>query len=374
MNVTLNPVIKPENLFIWILAPFIETGDSNIDSYYDFTQSIAEYNPVFKELGIDWKWQNVTVNDYKKIIDGIAATKIEGNVFPVVLNLCDGDEVNGTPGVSVIEYLEEKNLVYTGSDACFYNLTTSKITMKKAFDAAKVSTPKWKAIYKIEDNNDSIFDELGIPIIIKPAISAGSMGVGIKNVIPNKSDLDKQLIKMFEGYRGWHLTSGGIIAESFVAGLEFTVFLVGNYKNKESAYIFPPVERVFHKSLPELEQILSFDRHWKIHEEEPPMPDNAHFYDTIIPDIKFHKAIKDIAWDAFAAVNGTGYARVDIRMEKETGKLYVLEVNSQCSIGTNEDFTSCAVILKFADISFTQLIARILNNNNKGLKIFSIEE
>ncbi|MFX5825221.1 hypothetical protein ABTE33_20905, partial [Acinetobacter baumannii] len=66
--------------------------------------------------------------------------------IPVVLNLCDGDEVNGTPGISVIHCLEKNNLLYTGADDYFYNITTSKLPMKKAFYKYKVPTAKWLAI------------------------------------------------------------------------------------------------------------------------------------------------------------------------------------------------------------------------------------
>ena len=50
------------------------------------------------------------------------------------------------PGVSVIHELEKHGLIYTGSDAHFYNITTSKIPMKKAFDKAGVSTANWRVI------------------------------------------------------------------------------------------------------------------------------------------------------------------------------------------------------------------------------------
>ena len=59
------------------------------------------------------------------------------------LSACDGDEINGAPGVSVIHYLEECGIVYTGADAAFYNITTSKVPMKKAFDGAGVSNAPW---------------------------------------------------------------------------------------------------------------------------------------------------------------------------------------------------------------------------------------
>lgn len=354
MNTTLS------NLFIWVLAPHIETSDSNIDYYYDFTQSIQEYTATFKELNIEWKWQPVTINNFTSIIDTIAATATTKQ--KLILNLCDGDEINGTPGVSVIHYLEEKQILYTGSDAYFYNITTSKFPMKVAFDKSHVPTAKWKAINTKEDNLENLFNELGTPIILKPAISGGSMGVSIKNVVHTKDELHEQVNKMFNGYRGWQLTSGGIIAEAFIDGSEFTVMIVGNYNEPEKAIVYMPVERVFHASLPATEQFLSFDRLWEIYEDETPMPNNENFYEYAIPNENLHQAIKQVAWNAYVACRGKSYTRVDIRMDKLTGKLYVLEVNAQCGLSEDENYTSIGAIIKASNTTFTKVIEQIITN------------
>ena len=133
----LNPSALPVK--IWVLAPHIESQDDNIDYYYDFSQSIAEYTKVFNELQLNWLWQPVTMQNYKNIIDQIETEREQNQVFPIVLNLCDGDEINGTPGISVVKLLEEKDIVYTGADEHFYAITTSKIPMKKAFDDKHVA-------------------------------------------------------------------------------------------------------------------------------------------------------------------------------------------------------------------------------------------
>src|SRR6266536_1192309 len=138
------PGIPVKQLKIWILVPHVETTDPNIQYYYDFTQSHEEFKKVFEELKIDWKWQPVTTDNYRSIIDEIAFSA--NGKFPLVLNLCDGDEINTAPGISVIQYLEEKGLCYTGSNAKFYDVTTSKVTMKHAFDRAKLSTQLWEFI------------------------------------------------------------------------------------------------------------------------------------------------------------------------------------------------------------------------------------
>ena len=356
------PAIPVDLLKVWVLAPSLVTHDANIDYYYDFSQSIAEYKRTFHELGVDWQWQPVTVDNYTEVIDTIVLEKLAGQYFPIVLNLCDGDEVNGTPGISVVQLLEEKDLVYTGSDEYFYRITTSKIPMKQAFDKAKVSTAKWKAILSRKQNIKGIFDKLGSPIIVKPSVSGGSMGVGIKNVVHTQEKLEQQVQQMFDGYRGWNLAADGIIAEEFITGPEFTTLIVGSAQYPDQCKVYEPVERVFHPSLPDTEKFLSFDRLWEIYEEETPMPEDASFYEYQSPDTSLHAAIKKISLDAYISVGGTGYTRVDIRMDQSTKKLYVLEVNAQCGLSEDEDYTSIGAILRMSDISFTELIVAIIND------------
>ncbi len=357
-----NPLasLSPQLIKVWVLAPHLITSDANIDYFYDFSQSIAEYEKTFAELGIEWKWQPVTMENYPKVIAGIVQEKEVGNKTPVVFNLCDGDEVNGTPGISVLKLLEEKELLYTGSDEYFYNITTSKIPMKQAFDKAGVPSAKWETISNKKQSLQYLFENLGKPIIVKPSVSGGSMGVGIKNVVHNQTELKKQVTKMFKGYRGWDLVSDGLIAESFVTGPEYTVFISGSYNNPKDAKIYSPVERVFHPSLPEQEKFLSFDRLWEIYEEETPMPNNANFYEYALPDASLIDKIKKISWDAYVATKGCGYTRVDVRMDSQTGILYVLEVNAQCGLSEDENYTSIGAILRYSGSTFTELVAEII--------------
>lgn len=346
---------------VWVLAPLLESADANIDYYYDFDQSIAEYEKTFAELGIEWKWQPVTIKDYPFIIEQIVKEKDFSNKTPVVFNLCDGDEINGTPGISVVRLLEEKGLIYTGSDEYFYHITTSKIPMKQAFDKAGIPSAKWKAIHD-KDDIENIFEKLGKPVIVKPSVSGGSMGVGIKNVVHNQTALQEQVNKMFAGYRGWNLAAEGLIAESFITGPEFTVMISGSYNNPKEAKIYTPVERVFHESLPEQEKFLSFDRLWEIYEDETPMPNDGNFYEYALPDGSLIEEIKKISWNAYVACKGCGYTRVDVRMDKESGKLYVLEVNAQCGLSEDENYTSIGAILRFSETTFTQLVTEIIND------------
>lgn len=351
-----------DQMKIYVLAPYVETSDENINYYYDFSQSIAEYTKTFAELNIEWKWQPVTMNNYAWIIDSISQEKNTSNKTPVVLNLCDGDEVNGTPGISVVKKLHEENLIYTGSDEHFYCITTSKVPMKKAFDDAGVSNAKWFSIPTKDHHINHMFDELGSPIILKPAVSGGSMGVGVKNVVDNQLSLETQVQRMFEGYRGWDLSIDGIVAEEYISGREFTTMITGSSLSPDHCKVYKPVERVFHPSLPANEKFLSFDRLWEIYEDESPMPNNDNFYEYMPVEEKLGVAIQELSLAAYRAVGGTGYTRVDIRMDDATGKLYVLEVNAQCGLSDDENFTSIGAILRYNHTSFTELIAEIIQD------------
>ncbi len=349
-----------KELFVWVLAPFVETHDENLDYYYDYGQSIEEFTTAFKELNIKWKWQEVTNENYKSIIDLIAAGPRPENV--VVINLCDGDEVNNAPGVNIIKYLKKSGLCFTGSDEYFYRTTTSKIIMKQVFEARNVATPPWQVITDEPEDAKLVFKKLGNPVIVKPAISGGSLGVGIHSVVKNSKELLKQYDKLLQGYHGWNLVDGGVFAEKFIDGSEFTTLIVGNGANIKECKIYLPVERAFNSSLPAQEKFLSFDRLWEMYEDETPVNNNEDFYSYRTPDQTLLKGICKISFDAYKAVRGKGYGRIDIRMDKNTGKMYVLEVNAQCGLSDDENFTSIGAILRLSGNSFGSLIATIIRN------------
>ncbi len=351
-------LLKP--YIIWVLAPHLESDDPNIQHYYDFSQSIKEYTRVFEELKTEWKWQPVTMDNYKKIIRSIAETK--NGKTPLILNLCDGDEVNGTPGVSVIKELDRLGLIYTGSDVHFYTITTSKVPMKKAFDKAGVATANWRVITDKRGSTKGITKRVGTPIIIKPAVSGGSMGVSVKNVVNTEEEVNERVAEIYKGYRGWNLLVDGLFAEQFITGPEYTTFITGSADDPENCIVYEPVKRVFHKSLPIAEQFLSFDRLWEIYEDEAPMPANENFYEYEAAEPEIIPALKQLSLDAYKSCGGKGYTRIDIRQDSTTGKLYMLEVNAQCGLSEDEDYTSIGAILKVSNVSFTEVIAEILKD------------
>jgi D-alanine-D-alanine ligase len=365
-------LLKPYT--IWVLAPHLESEDPNIQHYYDFSQSIKEYTKVFEELKSVWKWQPVTMNNFKAVIASIAASK--NGKTPLILNLCDGDEVNGTPGVSVIHELEKYGLIYTGSDPHFYNITTSKIPMKKAFDKAAVATANWRVITDKKGSTKGICKRVGTPIIIKPAVSGGSMGVSIKNVVSTEEELTKRVEEIYKGYRGWNLLVDGLFVEQFITGPEYTAFITGSADDPDNCIVYEPVKRIFHESLPDSEKFLSFDRLWEIYEDETPMPQNGNFYEYGPAEPSLIPELKKLSIDAYKACGGKGYTRIDIRQDTATGKLYMLEANAQCGLSEDENYTSIGAILKVSNVTFTEVIGEILKDalRRSVVKVVSVKK
>ncbi len=355
---------------VWVLVPHLETSDENLAWYCDFTQSRAEFRRAFAVLGIPWRWQKITLADHEAVIARIARSTERRDV--TVFNLCDGDEANGVPGLSIIRALERYGLRYTGSDVPFYDGTTSKIDMKRAFDRAGVPTALWEEVAPDARGAGAIFAKLGGgPLIVKPAVSAGSMGVTTKSVVRSAAELREQMQRLRMGYHGWDLTKGGVIAERFVMGREFTTFIVGNHDAASRRLVYPPVERRFNERLPAEERFLSFDRLWGMYEVETPIGGEAdEDLWRYAPVGRSELArIRDVSWAAYAAVGGRGYGRVDLRQDQATGELVVLEVNAQCGLSEDELHTSIGAILRFAGRPFAHAVAAILAASRQRVRL-----
>jgi D-alanine-D-alanine ligase len=352
----MNAARRTPSTSVTVLVPFIESDDPNLACYSDYSQSYEEYARAFAALEVSWQWQLVTLQNFREVLDAVVAN---GDHPHVIFNLCDGDEDNGVPGISVVRYLDELGVVYTGADAAFFDITTSKIDMKRCFGGADVPTAPWADISD-PAAAAGVFDRCGTPLIIKPAVSAGSMGITIDSVVHTEDALRAQLDVLRDGYRGWGLTGGGVIAEQFIAGREFTTFMIGSADDPASCVVYPAVERVFNSTLPPTQQFLSFDRLWEIYERETPLDNDAYLWEYAPAPDALQARLLDVSWAAYVSVGGRGYGRVDLRMDAKTGDLFVLEVNAQCALSEDEDYTSIGAILRYAQVPFHTAIATIM--------------
>jgi D-alanine-D-alanine ligase len=92
------------------------------------------------------------------------------------------------------------------------------------------------------------------------------------------------------------------------------------------------------------------------------MPGNENFYEYKPVQPELVNPLKEISMAAYQACGGKGYTRIDIRQDSKTGKLYMLEVNAQCGLSEDEDYTSIGAILKVSGVSFTSIISEILKD------------
>ncbi|MBW4496840.1 MAG: hypothetical protein KME26_27980 [Oscillatoria princeps RMCB-10] len=357
--------IPKENLLVWAFIPYRMTPQGLIGEFYDNPGYRQELARVFAELGIKWKWQPITLENMHAVVEEVVASSRD--YTPVVLNYCDGfDEVDGYPGLSVIKLLEEKGIIFTGADSNFEYLTISKIRMKRTFVETGVATARYEAI---SDSNciQGICQRLGTPLIVKPAVSTASQGIWLDSVVENDEQVRVQVQRLLQAEHGKQCPQNGIVVEQFINGREFALFVLGSAKQPENLKIYPSLERVFHPSLPETERFLSHYRYWGKNEGEASLLPEEQFCYYQLTEPELHKRLGDLAQRAYCVVDGNGYGRVDLRMDKVSQELFVLEVNSNCAISSKPLFdfsdpnaTSVGTILYLSEIAFPQLMSEII--------------
>ncbi|MFB2876258.1 hypothetical protein [Floridanema aerugineum] len=360
-----NLSIPSSQIFVWAFIPYKITPQGLIGEFYDnegYRQDLAN---VFHELGIKWKWQPITLENMQSVVEEVLASNKD--YTPVVLNYCNGfDEVDGYPGLSVIKLLEEKGIIFTGADSNFEYLTISKIRMKQALVEAGVSTAPYEVI---SDMNciAGICQRLPTPLIVKPSISSASQGIWLNSVVQNDEQIGLQVQRLVNKQHKKQCPLNNIFVERFINGSEFAVFLIGNARHPDNIKVYPAIERVFHPNLPETERFLSHYRYWGQNEGETSLLPEEKFCSYQLAEPELHKRLGELAKRAYCAIDGNGYGRIDLRMDKASQEIFVLEVNSNCSISskplfdfTDPSATSVGTILYLSGMAFTQVMIEII--------------
>jgi D-alanine-D-alanine ligase len=210
-----------------------------------------------------------------------------------------------------------------------------------------------------DGRTEGICGRVGTPLLVKPDISAGSYGINLTSKAFTDDELARRRDVLRSGEYARTLAGVRLFAEHFVTGPEFTIFVIGDHRRPAEIRVLTPVERVFNEAIPEPERFLSYDRYWGFYKEEPPPPCGKPFYSYARADSSVAARLAALARHAYCVVRGTGYGRVDVRMERSTGELFVLEVNANCGI-SDDDQTSCGCILRIAGVSFPDLLRMIL--------------
>ncbi len=354
----------PESFDRWrptvsVFIPYFDKDGKLESPEYDLPAFRDEVDGWFAALGYEWRWVPVTLKNLRSTIDGLDDACRSHRCL--VMNLCDGNEVDGSPGVSVVRALEDAAIPYTGSSTFFYDITTYKVALKTLLLDRGVPTAPFVALRDLPGDVARIRSEVGYPAFVKPEVSAGSGGIGLKSRVHDEAGVMARVATLLATEDGEFYRKSGIFAERFIDGPEFTVLVVADRRAPHGARAYPPAQRLFHSALPRHERFLSYDRYWSEYKEEPRLPESEPFYRFGKAPAHLRDRLADLAVRAFEAVGGQGYGRVDIRLEEERNELFVLEVNANCGISGDKE-TSVGEILLQSDIPATSLVSEILRD------------
>jgi D-alanine-D-alanine ligase len=139
------------------------------------------------------------------------------------------------------------------------------------------------------------------------------------------------------------------IVEQFVDGRELYVGVLGNQRLD----VFPVWEMSFDK-MPENRWHIATERvKWSTQYQKR----HGIMTDAAALPAGATEQIQRIAKRTYRSLDLSGYARVDLRMDDETGRVYVIEANPNPNLAYGEDFAESAEV---SGVSYERLLERIL--------------
>ena len=284
------------------------------------------------------KWYEVIDDEKEEIYNLIWTLKKLDVVFPVLNGL--GGEDGTIQGM-----LEMLKVPYVGCKVLASSVGMDKVYTKIIFKKAGIPEAPYVYIKKKENGYiivnenfeeeefkiESITKKLNYPMFVKPSNSGSSVGVKkatnneeLKMAIENAGQYDNKIL-IEQG------TNAREVECAILDGTEVKASTVGEIMSAEEFY--------------------SFDAKYNIPESK-----------TIIPaDISKEQIeqIQKLAIRAFKAIDGSGLARVDFFIEKDTNKIYINEIN------TMPGFTKISMYPKLFEavgITYTELLDKLIEN------------
>ncbi|KXS20925.1 glutathione synthetase ATP-binding domain-like protein [Gonapodya prolifera JEL478] len=309
----------------------------------------------------DVESREITLADCGDVLAGVrgeardAGAGGRGRERLVVVNLCDGTEDDGYPGLSVVTELHRLNLAYTGADPDFYLATTSKPVLKRMLQARGVPTSPFVEVApgvtdaELEQLILSLSHQIGFPLIVKPSVSYASLCISDRSVVHTAAECADQCRRVHSE------TGQGVFVERFLAGREFTALCTGDAH--QGVKVYTVAERAFDPALSTYRRILAFDRYWDGFDLNGGAPDPeassaAPMYVYRPAPEAWQTHLADVARRAYLACGGSGYGRVDMRTPQDDTweGVQVLEVNANCGMSFDVVTSTCGAILNLANV------------------------
>jgi len=230
----------------------------------------------------------------------------------------------------------------TGSSALALGLCRYKYMAISLLQGAGVPVPPDSRM--LERISDVDRHRWKFPAIVHPAQEHAGIGLSRDSVVHSARALKNQVRLILRDY------GQAALAQHFLPGREFNIGLLGGRRLR----VLPFAEVNYTQLPPEIPPIMSYAAKW--------LSTSVEFKKTsvvcpaaVTPQLE--KRISRLAIEAFRAVGGWGYGRVDIRLD-ENNEPYVLEVN--CNPCLEED-VALARSARAAGISYPKLLQLIVD-------------
>lgn len=270
-----------------------------------YDEDVGDFSPAEFLAHYPCEWEMITLA--RPVREKIAAIAAQ-NRFEVYFNLCDGSAYEDTPGLDVVQVLEELNLPFTGSDSKFYDPTREH--MQAVAEKNGVGFAKGYRVDKEEDP-DGAARTLTYPLMVKHPQSYGSISMTRDSRVENSEQLHAQFRRIVSEH-------GSARVEEFIVGREFNVFVVDNPDDLQDPFVYPPTELTF----PPNEEFWHTDVKWDF---------SLPFDFRRVDEPALAARLQLMGRNLYLALGGTGYGRCDVRMRAD-GSLYVLEMNANAGI------------------------------------------
>ncbi|HEY8206114.1 MAG TPA: ATP-grasp domain-containing protein [Myxococcaceae bacterium] len=265
--------------------------------------------------------------------------QIENSHADLVFNICETFADDYRLEVNVAALLEMARLKYTGSGTAGLLLAQDKILTKQLLDYHEVLTPKFATF---DGQTFETHGNLTFPLIVKPAKSDASIGIG---VVRDWEGLTRQVRVIRKEL------DDDALAEEFIEGREVYVCVIGDSARPE---ILPIVELDFGKWRPE--ELKIADRKVKFGPETQDSPKLV--FPRDISD-ELRGRIERSALIAYRALKLRDYARIDFRISGQTNEPYILEVNPNPYLALD---CEVAMAAQEKGLSYAQLVGRIVES------------
>ena len=231
--------------------------------------------------------------------------------------------------------LELLGLPYTGSGVLASALAIDKIATKLVWLSSGLSTPEFQEL-KADSDWNAVVKHLGLPLIVKPAHEGSSLGL----------TKVKSVDELPAAYRLAAGMDKKVIAETCIVGDELTCPLVGFGADAEAL----PVIKIIP---PE----ANYDFHNKYFSNE-----TKYLCPTdLAPEV--NQAVQELALAAYRALGCRTWGRADVMLDKQTGKPYLLEMN------TSPGMTSHSLVpmaAKAAGVEYAELVLWVISQTLKS--------